>query len=252
MKSAKKLIAAAIIGILLASQLMPVHTLAAGKTKTVKVTTKSFEKEYKDEDGQVVFKASFQQPVLEGNTKAIKKINKTYSDLLKNYKATIKDNVKTAKEDKKARGDEEDSFIPYEDAVEMQVTYNKNGIICILLNGYEYWGGAHGMPYRVPHTFDLNTGKELTVKDILKGSDKTINKRIENAFLKLIKNNPDEYFKDAEKSIKNTEGKDLPFYLSKTAMVFYRYPYDIGPYASGYAEGKISYKTIAAFQLDLR
>lgn len=251
MKLTGKLIAV-FMGMLLITQLVPVCTQAAKKTESVKVTKKTYEKEYKDGDGKIVLTAKFEQPILSGSTKAVKKINKIYEEFLNTYKADIKGNLKYAKEDKKWKEEEGLDFVPYSNDVTMEVTYNKNGILCILLSGYEYTGGAHGMPYRVPHTFDLNTGKELMYDDLLKGTDKEINKRIEKVFLKVIKKNPDAFFEEAERSVRETAGKDLPFYLSKTGMVFFRGPYDLGPYASGYTEAKISYKTTAAFKIDLR
>lgn len=111
MKPAGKIMAV-FMAMLLITQLVPAGTQAAKKTESVKVTKKTYEKEYKDDDGTIVLTARFEQPILSGSTKAIKKINKVYEEFLDTYKTGCKGNVKYAREDKKWREESDLDFVP--------------------------------------------------------------------------------------------------------------------------------------------
>jgi len=218
------------------------------KVKTVKVTKNTFEKTYQSDEGVVYKTVKYVRPILSGKTKAIKKINNT----LKKYESQWKKNAESnLDEAKNLVGEFGDGH--YTDEVYYKVKYNKNGYISIFFIGYEYSMGAHGLPYFESHTFDLNTGKELVLKDIMKGSDTEIKKKIIAAFQKLIKKNPDEFFSDAEDTLNDTvNSKIKDFYLTKNGIVFYYGPYALAPYSGGLIEASIPFTTKNTFQINFK
>ncbi|MBE5963126.1 MAG: DUF3298 and DUF4163 domain-containing protein [Lachnospiraceae bacterium] len=212
------------------------------------VTIRTLEDSYKTEDGKVVKTVMYERPIFEGNSASIRKINKFYARTQAKWVKAAKEDMKTVEEDEEYFNSE--YFTPYSDEVKTQVTYNRNGIVCILQEGYYYTGGAHGMPYRVAHTFDLNTGEELSLTDILSGDDVEIKNTIVSLFEKRMKK-LDYVFDDALDTVKSTAGTDSQFYLGKHSIIFYYPPYDLAPYAAGYVQCWMKYTTEGKFKLDL-
>lgn len=217
-------------------------------TKAVVVKKKTYTKKFKFEDGSVYKTIKYEIPVLQGKTKAIKKINKFYENIAEKWKKSAEQNLDEARTLVK----EIDNGGYYSDEVSFKVTYNKNGYISIFSMGYEYTMGAHGMQYYESHTFNVKTGKELTLTDIMSGSKASIKNKIETIFIKDIKKHPEEYFEEAIDTVKKTaNANNTNFYLSKNGIVFYYGPYDLAAYARGIVEADIPYKTKDTFKLKL-
>lgn len=85
----------------------------------------------------------------------------------------------------------------------------------------------------------------------MKGTNEIINKKITAAFIKKIKQDPNLYFEDALKVVKNSSGKDRDFYLMKNKICFYYNVYDIAPYVGRRPEAYIAYSTKDTFKIDL-
>lgn len=220
----------------------------SNSTKGVVIKKKSYTKEFKFEDGSVYKTVKFEFPVLQGKTKAIKKINKFYENELKKWKEAAEQNLDEARVIVK----EIDNGGYYSDEITYKVTYNKNGYISIFFTGYEYTMGAHGIPYFESNTFNVKTGKELKLTDIMSGSKASIKKKIETIFIKEIKKHPEEYFEDAVETVKITaNANNTNFYLSKNGIVFYYGPYDLAAYARGIVDASIPYKTKNTFKIKL-
>lgn len=110
------------------------------------------------------------------------------------------------------------------------VSYNEKGKLSLYMDYYIYLGGAHGDPIRVPYTFDLATGAELSLKDVIQGNAdyvSIINKNIK-AQLKtrsLLLSVP---FKTIE--------KDRDFFLNRSGVVIYFEPGEYTSFADGMPE----------------
>jgi hypothetical protein len=50
------------------------------------------------------------------------------------------------------------------------VKYNGNGLLSVILTNYQDAGGAHGFTIQTGYTFDLNTGSQLTISDLMKSN----------------------------------------------------------------------------------
>ncbi|WP_164775492.1 stalk domain-containing protein [Paenibacillus glycanilyticus] len=98
---------------------------------------------------------------------------------------------------------------------EFEVTYNEKGKLSL----YTYYGidsgGAHDLHNLVPHTFDLNTGNELSLKDVTEGKANYVT-IINDQIKKQIKDRK----LDVITPFKTIEA-NRDFYLSHNGVVIY-------------------------------
>lgn len=129
---------------------------------------------------------------------------------------------------------------------EYKLTYNQNGLLGIVLLNYQYAGGAHGTTLQSSHIFDLNTGKQLKLGDLMRsGSDyvsyinsvvrEEIDQRIGAGILNEI-----------EGSAFETISRDQGFYLSNNGLYIYFQQYEHFPYAAGIQEFPIAYSDLSS------
>lgn len=116
---------------------------------------------------------------------------------------------------------------------------NQNKILSFYIDYYQFTGGAHGITNRVNYNIDINTGKELLLKDLFRDGDRykdIINNEIENNISKNI----DSYFqvKEGFNGIKENQR----YFIDRENIVIYFGQYEIAPYASGMPEFKIPIK----------
>lgn len=117
--------------------------------------------------------------------------------------------------------------------------------------GYEYWGGAHGYPYREHYLFDLDTGSLLTINDIYSGSEETFKEVVATYSVKHWKENSEIYFFDpaTEENVVYQDFFDnarldmLIRFKEKNLVIEYS-PYEYGPYAAGFIEVEIPYEAL--------
>lgn len=121
-------------------------------------------------------------------------------------------------------------------------------ILSLVLNHYEFTGGAHGNYYSIGFTFDLKTGELLTLESIItKESLPFITKLCEEKIKQMYEAGS---LIDAglfEDHIELTMDQD--FYLTQDALVFQFDPYEIAPYAMGNIEVSIYAEEISEFLL---
>lgn len=119
-----------------------------------------------------------------------------------------------------------------ESILEISYDYSKNGdILCVQLIIYSYLGGAHGNTVVNSFTANTSTGMIYSFKDLFKDKNKGIS-LVEKLILDTINKDPEMYFKDYEKTIKNKHG-DYDFYFNGNNLVVYFGLYEIAPYAGG-------------------
>ncbi len=161
---------------------------------------------------------------------AIKDLTKTY---LSDYKKSILEELKE-------QGNDSTSYtMNYEQNTTQSVKYNGNGYVVVDLFDYEYTGGAHGNYGDVLYCFDVQNKKQLTLKDIVKVDDRTLQKLLESNFKKQYKVKQGEqlntylfenYLKPGDK-----------FYFTENGLVFLYNPYEVASYAQGTIEVFISF-----------
>ena len=109
---------------------------------------------------------------------------------------------------------------------------------------YEYSGGAHGMPYWIPHTFDLHTGDELSLDFFVANEEEDFKEIVTEQFIKMYDVDPELYWDDAVGVVKGTVGFNSPFYLKEDGLVIYFGPYELAPYAAGFVEIVVPYENL--------
>ncbi len=123
------------------------------------------------------------------------------------------------------------------------VTYRQNCTLSLYYDRYEYTGGAHGNTVRRSDTWNLQTGRRLSLSQLFPGNAnyrtyliRTIQKQIADQ----IKAGDNPYFEDYEKNVSNSFNQSN-FYLKPEGLVIYFQLYEIAPYAAGIREFVIPY-----------
>lgn len=122
-----------------------------------------------------------------------------------------------------------------------EVKYNQNGLLSVILLDYQYAGGAHGSTLQMAYTFDLNTGKELSLADLMNanaGYTSYINSAVRTEIDKRVADGDLYEFEDGKFK---TIGDDPACYLSENGLVIYFQEYEYFPYAAGIQEFNIPY-----------
>ncbi|MGL5244796.1 MAG: DUF4163 domain-containing protein, partial [Sarcina sp.] len=93
------------------------------------------------------------------------KINNVIFSDINTWKNDLIDLAKKYKEDfEKANA----QWKPFVLNIKYNDPYNKNNLLSLVLDYYQYTGGAHGLTTRIAYNFALNEEKSLELKDIFK------------------------------------------------------------------------------------
>lgn len=130
-----------------------------------------------------------------------------------------------------------------------RIPYNQNGLVSIVLTEYQYSGGAHGSTVQTAYTFDLKTGKALSLFDLVKsGAESECRGTVDALVRKFIDTKvysgelmelPDLPFK--------TVGETPNYYLSDDGVMIYFQQYEHFPYAAGIQEFRVDYLSLAQY-----
>ena len=210
------------------------------ESKELNLTLKTYEKEYKTEEGRIYKKISFEYPVADGSSKAARTLNQFYQKLLKKWKKSAVENLDEAKE-MIQQTDSADSY--YADEVACKITSQDENYISVMQSGYDYSMGAHGMPYRYTYVFDAKTGKKVSAATLLGMSKTQVNEKVRSLYLKKFdqaKKEDNLMFYPDRNDVKTTLNKmdfnDNKYYLKNGKLRFYADPYAVAPYAGGFIE----------------
>lgn len=206
--------------------------------KVIAFTEDSYKEEFFTEDKVLYSTIETIYPILSGNSDSIKKINDSIMEVKNAFIESSKEYGDTVLEEPSFV--HEEYFYAYDFYQSYSIEYNENGILNIVLHGYEYTGGAHGMPSAISLIYDLNTGEELRLNDFLAVDEAAFHERVYQAFEKLYLENPENFF-EGESLTYMDEGisLDMNFNLSKEGVTFYFHPYEVSYYAAGFIETMI-------------
>lgn len=128
----------------------------------------------------------------------------------------------------------------YDDTLDFTVAYNQNNILSITTDEYGYSGGAHGFDYALGYNFDLLTGKELKLADVIKTNTQLqkVNKWIKAEM--IHENNLNIRGFDVS-SFKSIDLQNDQFYFTSDGIVIVFQEYEYGPYANGINSFKVPY-----------
>lgn len=121
-----------------------------------------------------------------------------------------------------------------------------DSFLSLVLNHYEFTGGAHGNFFTMGYTFDLKSGEIITLKQIIKPESLAIiGKLCEEKIIEMFEA---ETLYDAGLFEDNLQlNFDQDFYLIHRGLVFQFDPYEIAPYSMGNIEVTIDFSEISEF-----
>ena len=197
-----------------------------------------YEHTYTDQDMEYMY-ATIEIPILIGDSPAYESINKILDSIREDYMEEINSIAEAAKDYMN-----EEYFKPSSFGIFYSVPYNKNGIVCIVLDGYTYEGGAHGLPILKALTFDLAKGSLMKLSDLIVSNTEEFAELINEEFQRMYNEAPEEYWEDAPSVVRaNTLDIDsLNYYFTEDSICVYYFPYDLGSYARGFVDIVIPYR----------
>lgn len=205
---------------------------------TTAVVYYEFKKDYTSDGAEVLGSLKFTIPQLTMRSAGAGKINE---DILKYFEERLDEMDETAE----GLSGGEDMTEPYTLEIGYEMTYLDENRICLLLSGYEYSGGAHGMPFRKALIYDLKSGEELEAEDLFDVSEDEFGAAFTAAFEARMAESPDDYWADAMDYVKEGASFDNEdFYLTESGTVFYFEPYVLAAYVFGYIEAEVPYSSV--------
>ncbi len=153
-----------------------------------------------------------------------------------------------AKDDYTDREDKND-FYNYSISSDIWLTRSDSTVISFGELYSDYTGGAHGNYGYSGTTFDVESGRELALSDILSDAEGFYAKAVDYIVEELEANYSDELFPEYRDYVAGTFDADryLCWYLNAGGIVLIYNPYEVGPYAMGVAEVLLPYDTFAEF-----
>ena len=163
------------------------------------------------------------------------KINQTIQKDVLNFKEMLK-----TESEKYLQGAKEEGWEirKYEASAYYIVHYQKDDLLSLSVFYYRYTLGAHGHTLQRAYNFNLESGEEILLGDILKGKRDYVD-IINQEIKRQIELNPQEYF--SEWSVFQSISEEQTFYLIEDGIVVYFGLYEIAPYASGIRYFNIPY-----------
>jgi hypothetical protein len=133
--------------------------------------------------------------------------------------------------------------IPYSFETGYQIFFNSKEFLSIVLNHYQFTGGAHGNYFAVGYNIDMENGTILTLKDFIEeGSLDLLTYECEESILETYQANSLMEAGLFENEIVLSIDQD--FYTIPGALVLQFDPYEIGPYAMGEIIAEIPFEKI--------
>lgn len=213
-------------------------TVGGGETvqTSIKVTTKEVKEE------SATLKVHLKIPVFSGlknqevQTALNAMLEKEALDFKKEVAAGLSEYLKEA---------EEYDFTPnpFGADTEFEICTKGQEVLSFYVDYYQYTGGAHGGTARIAYNIDLETGKNLGLKELFKsGYDyrAVINKEVR----RQISLTPDEYF-DGDIGFNGINDETF-YYIKDQSLVVYFQQYEIAAYARGIPEFSIPLSTFGS------
>ena len=193
--------------------------------------------EKKIEEQTDALKTTISYPILSGlaDTAIQDQLNSMFEKAAMDFKAEIETAANQDYAQSKTNTDM--TFRQYEVFVSYTVHTNKDHLLSITSDYYQYTGGAHGGTNRIGYNIDLRTGKRLQLPDLFE-SGFDYKAALIKEVTDLMNQGDDIYFDDAVKVI-NEMADNRPFYFENGNLVLYFGQYEIAPYAAGMPEFKI-------------
>lgn len=134
---------------------------------------------------------------------------------------------------------------PYEVVTIYDVTYNRDCVLSLYFDRYEYTGGAHGMTLRSSDSWNIASSSPIRLNDLFLIPDDVyafvtdaIVEQIDQMTMAKTEDFP--YFENYEALVKEYFNPKS-FYINNRGIVVYYQLYEIAPYVSGIPEFLLPY-----------
>ncbi|MEF9992682.1 MAG: DUF3298 and DUF4163 domain-containing protein [Romboutsia sp.] len=179
------------------------------------------------------------------NPRILDNINQTIYKDISNFKNGVKkESQEYGVEYKNVFSKLNEDYVKYQYEVyaDYKVAYNKNNIISITVEKYEFTGGANGTTYLDAYNYNLVNGKKVKIRELF--SDNVDYKKIIDKYISgEIKRNSDMYFEDVFKGI----NEDSKFCIDNDGLVVYFDMYEISPHSTGIPKFKLKFSEFAQY-----
>lgn len=126
---------------------------------------------------------------------------------------------------------------------DFRVTFNSKDFLSLVLDYYEFTGGAHGNYYSIGYNIRISDGEVLTLNDILKpNSFQALSEFCVEEILNMFEANSLNEAGLFEDELNITEDQD--FFITPDALVIQFDPYEVAPYAMGSIEVELKFEII--------
>ncbi|MCO7175487.1 DUF3298 and DUF4163 domain-containing protein [Sporolactobacillus kofuensis] len=170
-----------------------------------------------------------------GSAQIMDQINRTFRHHAENILRTDKKYKKHYEHDQliSAAG-------PYYAHTQPTIRYNDNCLISVASLDESYTGGAHGMHYEKVYNYDTRSGRQYTLKEIIrkKRELKKVNAYLKKQMIKLKNEGRYDFFLDAFKSVDLDQGQ---FYFYDDGIVIVFQEYEVAPYSNGIIHLRVPY-----------
>jgi len=126
-----------------------------------------------------------------------------------------------------------------------KVTYNKNGLLSVVMDNYQYAGGAHGDTIKSSKTFNLQTGATIKLKSLF--SDNTSAYKLINASVRSQIDAKEKAGDFGEITKFKAISSNQDYYLYDNGIKVYFQEYDYFPYACGIPSFKITFNELQPY-----
>lgn len=134
---------------------------------------------------------------------------------------------------------------PFDVVTVFQITYNRNCVLSLYLDRYEYTGGAHGTTFRSSDTWNVACSSPVRIKSLFSYAN-DVSEYVTDCIIEQITHvamteaEVFPYFDDYETRVKEYFNPNN-FYLTHKGVIIYFQQYEIAPYATGIPEFLIPY-----------
>lgn len=127
-----------------------------------------------------------------------------------------------------------------------EISYFDGRILSFELDGYDYMGGAHGLPIKPRYTYDVTTGDRIMLSDMLGVSEEEFVDIVVKAYLDMIHEVGEDYYWDnPEETIRMIfDINYTDFLLTDKGLQLIVYPYELASYAQGFQTVYIPYEEL--------
>ncbi|GAA0375170.1 DUF3298 and DUF4163 domain-containing protein [Bacillus horti] len=177
---------------------------------------------------------SLEYPVLSGNAAGIEQINEAIEAHVTSYTDYAEEALQSYVEGER----------PYQFIGTFNVTYNKNGVVNILMQENAFTGAAHGLNTRESLTFVLETGERIQLEDLLLDGNPN--------YVTELNHIVSEELPNMNGYIGGFEGLDADprFFLRNEGIVLFFDQYEYTSYAAGFPEIYVPFHSILPEGID--